>query len=71
MKRICKGKAGFTLVEVIIVIAIIAILASVLAIAVAGYLQKANTVKKAVSSNQASFSDKNKKINSNFIDLGY
>jgi len=71
MTRICKGKAGFTLVEMVIVIAIIAILASVVAVAVAGYLQKANKVKTAVSSNQASFSNQNKNINSNFIDLGY
>ena len=71
MTRKYKGKAGFTLVEIVLVIAIIVILASVMAIAVAGYINNANKVRTSVSSNQASFSSKNKNVNSNFVDLGY
>jgi len=71
MIRIYKNKRGFTLVEMILVIAIIVILASVMTIAIAGYLNNANSVKAKVNSNNSSFISKNKDINSNFIDLGY
>ena len=71
MIRIYKNKRGFTLVEMILVIAIIVILASVMTIDIAGYLNNANSVKAKVNSNNSSFISKNKDINSNFIDLGY
>lgn len=71
MKRIQKQKAGFTLVEMVLVIAIILILAAVLFISVSGYLRTANNVQSSFSNSNASFSSKNKNINSDFIDLGY
>ena len=40
-----KNKKGFTLIEMVLVIAIIVILASVLFYGISGYLAKANTVK--------------------------
>ena len=45
MRKIQKNKKGFTLIEMVLVIAIIVILASVLFIGISGYLAKANTVK--------------------------
>ena len=36
MKRICKNKVGFTLIEIILVIAIIVILASVIGLDATG-----------------------------------
>jgi len=53
MKKIQKNKKGFTLIEMILVIAIIVILASVMVIAVGGYLNKANSAKAKVSSHNA------------------
>lgn len=50
MKKIQKNKKGFTLIEMVLVIAIIVILASVMVVAVSGYLSKANSAKAKVSS---------------------
>lgn len=71
MKIFQKQKAGFTLVEIVLVLGIILILAAVMFISVSGYLNKANTVKANESSNNSSLLSKNKDINSQFIDLGY
>ena len=49
MRKIHKNKKGFTLIEMVLVIAIIVILASVLFIGISGYLQKANSVKDIAS----------------------
>ena len=49
MHKIHKNKKGFTLIEMVLVIAIIVILASVLFIGISGYLNKANTVKAIAS----------------------
>lgn len=49
MKRICKGKAGFTLIEMVLVIAIIVILASVLVLTVGTFLSRAKNAASSVS----------------------
>lgn len=43
MKKISKSKKGFTLVEMVLVIAIIVILAAVMFFAVSDYISKAKT----------------------------
>ena len=53
MKKIQKNKKGFTLIEMVLVIAIIVILASVMVVAVGGYLNKAQSAKAIVSSHNA------------------
>lgn len=45
MQRIRSGSKGFTLIEIVLVIAIIVILASIVFFGISGYLAKANTVK--------------------------
>ena len=50
MKKIQKNKKGFTLIEMIIVIAIIVILASVLFFAIQKYLTKANQTASGLAS---------------------
>lgn len=70
MKKLHK-RTGFTLIEIMLVIAIIVILSTVMFLAVSTYLSKANTLKSRVSSNAGAFSSSNKLINSKFIDLGY
>jgi len=49
MKKIQKSKKGFTLIEMVLVIAIIVILAAVLLIGIGGYLNRANNAKDSVS----------------------
>lgn len=50
MKKIQKNKKGFTLIEMVLVIAIIVILAAVMVISVSGYLAKASKAKADVIS---------------------
>lgn len=71
MKRFKKQKVGFTLIEIVLVVAIIVILAGVLIISVSTYLDQANEVADNVDSQSATFESKNDAINSNFVDLGY
>jgi len=56
MKKIQKNKKGFTLIEMVLVIAIIVILAAVMVISVTGYLSKAKTARVAVQSHNADLS---------------
>ncbi len=48
MKKISKSKKGFTLVEMVLVIAIIVILAAVLIIGVGTYIQRAQNAASSV-----------------------
>ena len=56
MKKIQKSKKGFTLIEMILVIAIIVILAAVLALGISSYLQKAEKTASSVSEHNMSIS---------------
>jgi len=68
----CKScKTGFTLIEMVLVIAIIIILASVFVIGVSTYINRANQVSSNVSSQNQDFESKNNDINDNFVSLGY
>ena len=53
MKKIQKTKKGFTLIEMVLVIAIIVILAAVLIMGVGGYLQKARNAANSVSAHNS------------------
>jgi type IV pilus assembly protein PilA len=67
MKKIQKSKKGFTLVEMVLVIAIIVILAAVLVIGITKYLNGANAAKKSISEHQSAVdkvvADVNKQVN--------
>jgi len=54
VKCLKKTKSGFTLIEMVLVIAIIVILASVMVLSVSGYLNKANPARISVSGHNAS-----------------
>jgi type IV pilus assembly protein PilA len=71
MRKFRNPKAGFTLIEMVLVIALIVVLAAVLFISITQYLSKADTVKYVASHVASSFSAQNVSINSNFISLGY
>ena len=49
MRRLSKNKKGFTLVELVVVLCIIVILASVTALSVSTYIQRAQDVQDSVS----------------------
>lgn len=57
MKKIQKNKKGFTLIEMVLVIAIILILAAVLIISISGYIEKANSAKSAVEEHNDSLDE--------------
>lgn len=54
MKKVIKSRKGFTLIEMVLVIAILVILAAVLILGVGGYLQKAHNAAASLSTHNAS-----------------
>ena len=62
MKKIQKSKKGFTLVEMVLVIAIIVILAAVLIMGVGGYLKKARNAAASVSAHNSAVDEVNAEI---------
>ena len=62
MKKIQKTKKGFTLIEMVLVIAIIVILAAVLIMGVGGYLQKAKNASASVSAHNSAVDEVNQAI---------
>jgi type IV pilus assembly protein PilA len=71
MKRLHKNSRGFTLIEIVIVIAIIVILAGVMFLAVSTYVNRAKSAKDKVSIQQSAMASANEQINQDFVDLGY
>jgi prepilin-type N-terminal cleavage/methylation domain-containing protein len=71
MKRLHKNSRGFTLIEIIIVIAIIVILASVMFIVASSYINRAEAARDKVSLQHSAISSANQQINQDFVDLGY
>lgn len=57
MKKIQKSKKGFTLVEMVLVIAIIVILAAVLILGVGTYLNKAKAASSSIRQHNSSISE--------------
>ena len=53
MKKISKSKKGFTLVEMVLVIAIICILAAVLILSVTDYISRAKKATSVINDNRA------------------
>ena len=53
MSKVFKSKAGFTLVEMVLVLAIIVILAAILALQIGGYKQRADNAADSVSSHNS------------------
>lgn len=56
MKKISKSRKGFTLVEMILVIAIIVILASVLVLGIGTYLERARAAASSATKHNSSIS---------------
>ena len=56
MKKIVKSRKGFTLVEMVLVIAIIVILAAVLVLGIGYYLNKAKAAASSVTVHNSSIS---------------
>lgn len=71
MKRLHKNCRGFTLIEIVIVIAIIVILASVMFLTVSTFINRAKSTRDTVSVQQSQMESANMQINQELIDLGY
>ncbi len=56
MKKVIKSRKGFTLVEMVLVIAIIVILAAVLVLGIGTYLNKAKAAASSVTQHNSSIS---------------
>ena len=56
MKKIQKTKKGFTLIEMVLVIAIIVILAAVLVMSIGSYIQRAKNAASSISEHNNSIS---------------
>ena len=69
MKMIKKSKNGFTLVEMVLVIAIIVILAAVLIIGVTKYLQAANAAKASIEQHNSAVGEVNSAIDAAGVGL--
>ena len=54
MKKIRKSKKGFTLIEMILVTAILVILASVLILNIAGYIERAHNAASSIAEHNSS-----------------
>ena len=63
MKKIQKSKKGFTLVEMVLVIAIIVILAAVLVLGIGTYLNKAKAANSSVRKHNSDVASVNSDIN--------
>lgn len=62
MKKLIKTRKGFTLVEMVLVIAIIVILAAVLVLGIGSYLNKAKAAASSVTVHNSSISVVNSEI---------
>ena len=71
MSRIYKTKRGFTLVEMVIVIAIIVILAAVVTFSIAGYLTKGNSGSESLATEREAFQANNVSRNAAFVVAGF
>lgn len=71
MSRIYKTKRGFTLIEMVLVIAIIVLLAAVVGVSVKGYIEKGRSGEQQVHSQRVEFQSNNAVKNEKFKALGY
>ncbi|MBP5187027.1 MAG: prepilin-type N-terminal cleavage/methylation domain-containing protein [Clostridiales bacterium] len=71
MSRIYKTKRGFTLVEMVIVIAIIVILASVVTFSIARYINKGNSGSESLATEREAFQANNVSRNAAFVAAGF
>ena len=62
MKKVIKSRKGFTLVEMVLVIAIIVILAAVMVLGIGSYLNKAKAAASSVTVHNSSISIVNSEI---------
>jgi len=62
MKKIQKSKKGFTLIEMVLVIAIIVILAAVMLIGIGTYIQNAQSAAAKMSEHNVSIQDLSQQI---------
>ncbi|MBO4495762.1 MAG: prepilin-type N-terminal cleavage/methylation domain-containing protein [Clostridiales bacterium] len=71
MNKIYKNRRAFTLVEIVIVVAIIVLLAAVTGLSVSEYLRDARSASEQLSNSRAASIANNVSINNSFVNVGY
>ncbi|MBO4650366.1 MAG: prepilin-type N-terminal cleavage/methylation domain-containing protein [Clostridiales bacterium] len=71
MSRIYKSKRGFTLVEIVIVIAIIVMLAAVVTFSIAGYMTRGRSGSESLATERETFQSNNAAKNAAFVAAGF
>ncbi|MBR2749761.1 MAG: prepilin-type N-terminal cleavage/methylation domain-containing protein [Clostridiales bacterium] len=71
MNKIYKNRRAFTLVEIVIVVAIIVLLAAVTGLSVSEYISNAHAGSEQLSSKRAASIANNSAINDSFVNIGY
>ena len=71
MNKIYKTKRGFTLVEMVLVIAIIVLLAAVVGISISGIISQGKSGSASIRQERETFQANNAEKNSAFSAIGY
>ena len=71
MNKIYKSRRGFTLMEIMIVIAIIVLLAAVVFISVHEFITKGDSASSELSVERSSFRANNAEKDDKFVSMGY
>ena len=71
MNRVYKSKRGFTLVEIVIVVAIIVMLAAVVGISIHGYVANSRSASASLSTERRAFRSDNAAKDSAFVAYGF
>ena len=71
MNRVSKTRRGFTLVEIVLVIAIIVLLAAVIGLSISGLISKGNEGSASIHAERESLKANNAEKDSKFVAAGY
>ena len=71
MRKLNKNKRGFTLMEMVLVIAIILLLAGVVGLSVSRYVSMSKSASDKVKTQVSEMKANNSQVNASFVNLGF